>query len=284
MIRPVEPLPPELEYFRTSAAYHVDLESFQGPLDLLLYLIQRDEIDIYDIPIAKITDQFLRYLDYIQLLDLDNAGDFLVMAATLMRIKTRMLLPVQADEELSEEDPRAELVRRLLEYKRFKEAAEALRRCEDDRSRYCVRRSPFPFLTEAEQAPPQLRISLFELLSALAQIIDKLPGPRPHTVRREPFTVEQKIALIVGRVQEEPTVLFHDLFAEDAIRMEVIVTFIAILELCKQGLLRFYQSQTNGTIWLHRADLPTPTPTRAATTGEEAPTPVRAGHDRAGDA
>ncbi len=248
---PIWNLPAELEYFRTSEAYRVELDGFQGPLDLLLYLIQKDEIDIYDIPIASITDQFLRYLEVIKLLDLDNAGDFLVMAATLVRIKTRMLLPVPAEEEPGEEDPRAELVRRLLEYKRYKEAAAQFRRLEAERSLWATRRSPYPFLTEAERSPPELRFSLYELLAALAEVVDRLEGPRVHTVRRTPFTVEQKLVQIVERLQAGAPVRFQDLFAEDAIRMEVVVTFIAILELARRGRLRFFQTEANGPIWLH---------------------------------
>ena len=244
-------LPPELEYFRTSEAYRVELEEFQGPLDLLLFLIQKNEIDIYDIPIAKITDQYLQYLEVIQLLSLDTAGDFLVMAATLLRIKTRMLLPVLVEEDIEEEDPRAELVRRLLEYKRYKEAAATLRKCEEDRSRYHLRQIPYPFL-DKESAEPPLRLGIFELLAALAGVFDRLVTPAVHRVRREPYTVEQKIAMVRERLQGGDMVHFQDLFAEDAIKMEVIVTFIAILELVRQGMIVFYQTDPLGPLWIRR--------------------------------
>ncbi len=244
-------LPPELEYFRTSEAYRVELEEFQGPLDLLLFLIQKNEIDIYDIPIAKITDQYLQYLEVIHLLSLDTAGDFLVMAATLMRIKTRMLLPVLVEEDVDEEDPRAELVLRLLEYKRYKEAAAALRKCEEDRSRYHLRQCPYPFLN-LEGVEPPLRLGLFELLAALAGVFDRLVTPPVHRVRREPYTVEEKIALLRERLRGGDMVHFQDLFAEDAIKMEVIVTFIAILELVRQGMIVFYQTDSLGPLWLKR--------------------------------
>ncbi len=246
----LERLPPDLEYFRTSDAYRVDLQAFQGPLDLLLYLIQKDEIDIYDIPIAQITDQYLRYLAVIQALDLDTAGDFLVVAATLLRIKARLLLPTQPEETIEEEDPRAELVRRLLEYKRYKEAAAQLRRCEEERSRWHVRQTRWPFLGEAELPPPQLRFNMYELLAALADVFDKLAEPPVHTVQREPFTVAQKMERIRERLLTATNLRFDELFAEDAIRMEVVVTFIALLELCRRGEARFIQTALNGPVWI----------------------------------
>ena len=248
-------LPPELEYFRDSVAYQVQLESFEGPLDLLLYLIQKDQLDIYDIPIASITDQYLQYLEVIQMLSLDTAGDFLVMAATLLRIKARLLLPVQAEEELDEEDPRADLVRRLLEYKRYKEAAARLREHEDERRRYHLRQSRFPFLAQLELEPP-LRLEMFDLLSAMAGVFDRLQSSPVHAVRREPYTVEQKIALIRERLASAESVRFDELFTDDAIKMEVIVTFIAILELVKRGELRFFQTEAQGPIWLRPGECP----------------------------
>ena len=180
-------LPPELSYFRDSDAWRVDLEDFHGPLDLLLYLIQKDEVDIYDIPIAGITEQYLKYLEVIQMLSLDNAGDFIVMAATLLRIKARMLLPIQApDDEMDEDDPRAELVRRLLEYKRFKEAAAEFRQFEQDRSRYHMRQTGYPFLQESTE-PPELRLGIFDLLSALAGVYDRVTKEPVHNVAREAY-------------------------------------------------------------------------------------------------
>jgi len=248
-------LPPELEYFRSSDAWRVDLEDFQGPLDLLLHLIQKDEIDIYDIPIARITDQYLKYLEVIQMLSLDTAGDFIVMAATLLRIKARLLLPVEAalDEAMDEDDPRAELVRRLLEYKRFKEAAARFSEFEESRRRLHVRSLRHPLLQEQSE-PPALRLGLFDLLSALSGIIERVTSEPVHSVAREVFTVEQKTELIMARLAQEKTVRFDDLFRDDAIKMEVVVTFIAILELSKQGRIRPVQTQANGPIWIRPAE------------------------------
>lgn len=262
-------LPPELAYFHDSDAWKVDLEDFHGPLDLLLYLIQKDEIDIYDIPIARITEQFLKYLEVIQMLSLDNAGDFIVMAATLMRIKSRMLLPVQADDdEIDEDDPRAELVRRLLEYKRFKEAASELRRREEDRTRYHLRRSRYPFLQE-DAEPPQLRLGMYDMLSALSGIFDRLTKEPVHNIAREVYTVEQKTELIFAKLAQGGVVRFDELFAEDSIRMEVVVTFIAILELAKRGRIKPTQTEINGPIWVRLAE-PAPM-AAAAAAGAETP-------------
>jgi segregation and condensation protein A len=248
----LDQLPPELEYFRTSDAYRVELADFQGPLDLLLYLIQKDEIDIYDIPIAHITQQFLRHIEDIQRLSLERAGEFIAMAATLLVIKMKMLMPQHASDEEEEEDaedPRAELVRRLLEYKRFKEAAAELQRCAENRRRYFVRSARYPF-TEKLDLEPQLRIEMYDLLVALGTVFDRLQSPPVHAVRRERFTVIEKVDLIRRLIGEQTTVRFEELFAGDAIRMEVVVTFIAMLELVKQGEVVFLQTEPRGPIWV----------------------------------
>lgn len=243
-------LPPELEYFRLSESYRVELDTYYGPLDLLLYLIQKDELDIYDIPIAHITEQFLKYIEVMEALSLDNAGEFIVMAATLMRIKSRMLLPVQpAEEEMDEDDPRAELVRRLLEYKRYKEMAESFRRLEADRARLHVRRIR-PRGLEEEREEPELRLGLFDLLNALAGVFDRVSKEAVHNVNREVFTVDQKARLIRLRLRETETLRFDELFEDDAIRMEVVVTFVAVLELAKHQEIRLMQSESNGMIWV----------------------------------
>jgi len=247
----LEILPPELDYFRRSEAYQVELSGFQGPMDLLLYLIQKDQIDIYDIPISRITEQFIRHIEIMQLVSLDQAGEFMAMAATLLVIKLKMLMPRPADaeDEPLEEDPRAELVRRLLEYKRFKEVARQLQDCEAQRAQYHVRQSRYPFVNHAE-IEPELRIELFDLLSALAGVLDRVQATPVHQISREPFTVEEKVKLILGAVRERATVRFEECFRGDAIRMEVIVTFIAILELVKRGLLAVFQTEPRGPLWL----------------------------------
>ncbi len=246
----IESLPPELDYFRQSDAYQVELSGFQGPLDLLLHLIQKDQIDIYDIPISRITDQFIRHIEIMHLVSLDMAGEFMAMAATLLVIKMRMLMPKHADVvEEEEEDPRADLVRRLLEYKRFKEAARLLRECEDQRQQFHLRAAKYPFLDQAEQEPA-LKIEMYDLLAALADIFDRVKTRPIHEVRREPFTVVEKIELVRSLLAETGTVRFEECFRDDAIKMEVIVTFIAILEMVKRGEVAIFQTEALGPIWL----------------------------------
>jgi segregation and condensation protein A len=249
----LDSLPPELDYFRSSEAYQVELTGFQGPMDLLLYLIEKDHVDIYDIPVARITDQFIQHIEVIQSVSLEKAGEFIAMAATLLVIKMKMLMPSHGqDEDETEDDPRAELVRRLLEYKRFKEAAEAFQHKETERRHYHLRRTRYPFVDELE-LEPELRIGTFELLSALAGIFDRMQADPVHGVVREPFTVEEKMSLIDERVGAGGTCTFNELFDDDAIRMEVVVTFIAILELVKRGRLQFMQTAPRGPIWLQRS-------------------------------
>jgi len=246
-------LPPELEYFQTSEAYDIALPDYQGPLDLLLFLIQKDEIDIYDIPIADITKQYLGYLEVIKALSLDMAGDFIVVAATLLRIKSRLLLPTHLhDDEIDEEDPRAELVRRLLEYKRFKEMAQCLQEQERARSRLHVREQRYPFLKESTEPLP-LRLNMYELLTALSQVFDRVTKEAVHSVTREVFTVTEKVKLIRSRLAAGDTVRFDELFKDDHIKMEVVVTFMAILELAKRGTLQILQTEINGPIWVRNA-------------------------------
>ena len=247
----LDELPPELDYFRSSEAYQVELSGFQGPMDLLLYLIQKDEIDIYDIPIAHITEQFIRHIEAMKIVSLDRAGEFMATAAMLLVIKMKMLMPRhgESEDEVDADDPRAELVRRLLEYKRFKEAAANLRKCEAERRSYHLRASRYPFVDQLD-LQPKLRIEMFDLLSALAGIFERVTAKPVHEIVREPFTVAEKMNLIGIHLKEAETVRFEDLFADDAIKMEVIVTFIAILELVKRGRVEFFQTAVLGPIWI----------------------------------
>lgn len=250
----LDALPPELDYFRSSEAYQVELSGFQGPMDLLLYLINKEQVDIYDIPIARITEQFIRHIEVMQAISLDTAGEFIAMAATLLVIKMKMLMPSHNEEEDEEEDPRAELVRKLLEYKRFKEAAEALQRAESDRRQYHMRQTKFPFTDELD-LEPKLRIEMFDLLAALAGIYDRIQAKPVHEVEREPYTVEEKMSLIEEKIGGGHMVNFLDLFKDIGMKMEVIVTFIAILELVKRGRLEFLQTESRGPIWIQRAGI-----------------------------
>ncbi len=251
----LDSLPPELDYFRSSEAYQVELTGFQGPMDLLLHLIDREQVDIYDIPIALITDQFVRHIEVMQTISLDKAGEFIAMAATLLVIKMKMLMPSHLDEDEEDlEDPRAELVRKLLEYRRFKEAAESLQKQESERQQYHMRQTRFPFTGDLD-LEPRLRIEMFDLLSALAGIFDRMQARTVHDVVREAYTVEEKMSLIEEKVGSGGTVRFEELFSEDTIKMEVIVTFIAVLEMVKRGRLEFMQTEPTGPIWIQRPGL-----------------------------
>lgn len=248
----LDALPPELDYFRSSEAYQVELSGFQGPMDLLLYLINKEQVDIYDIPIARITEQFIKHIEVMQAISLDTAGEFIAMAATLMVIKMKMLMPSHRDDDDEEEDdPRAELVRKLLEYKRFKEAASALQKAESDRRQLHLRKTKFPFTDELD-LEPKLRIEMYDLLAALAGIYDRIQAKPVHEVEREPYTVEEKMSLIEEKIGGGHMVNFEELFADIGMKMEVIVTFIAILELVKRGRLEFLQTEIKGPIWIQR--------------------------------
>ncbi len=230
----------------------IKLARFEGRLDLLLHLIKRDEIDIYDIPIAHITQQSLAYLELMRALDLDVAGEFLVMAATLMRIKAKMLLPLpQSGEEEDEGDPREELVQRLVEYRTFKEAAGSLKDLESAR-RLVFERGMVP--GDEEMGPlPLAPATLFDLLDALNRIMSRLPDPGVYEVQGEIYDVEDKMALIASMVAERGEASFAELLQRCRVRTEMIVTFMALLELIKLGTILVVQSEVFGDIRiLHR--------------------------------
>jgi segregation and condensation protein A len=226
---------------------------FEGPLDLLLHLIKKNEVSITDIPIATITEQFLATLELMQTLNLDVAGEFLVMAATLIHIKSRMLLPVsEGDPEDEDEgaDPRDELVKRLLEYQRFKEAASELEQ-RDVLTRDVFVRGAAP--AEAPEPPAFRELSVFELLSALRRVLDRLPKDEFHQVTLEKITVREKMTLLLDRLHAHGQVLFESLFNEARTRMEVVVTFLAMLELVKMRAIRIVQETLQGPIVIEAA-------------------------------
>lgn len=214
--------------------YKVKLEVFEGPLDLLLYLIKKEELNIYDIPVARITDQYLEYLELMQLLDLDIAGEFLVMAATLMHIKSRMLLPPdETAEDEEEQDPRAELVRRLLEYKKFKEAASQLAHMESQHKHLFPRVAPFPAEEAAAPKDMLFEASLFDLITAFTKVLKDIPKDVFHEVVKEQFTVSQKMHDILHMMVEKSSLFFMDLFRAAKSKREIITTFLALLELIR---------------------------------------------------
>ena len=234
--------------------YDIQLENFEGPLDLLLHLIKKNEMDIYDIPMSKITDQYLAILDAMKILNLDLAGEFLLMAATLLHIKSKLLLPKLVEEELEEEDedPRAELVRRLLEYQKYKEVSLTLDNKPQLGRDLFARVAPEPEVLEEAEAG-FVAVGLFDLLAALKEVLKESPEELVHQVNMEQLSVKDRINLILSALQGQESVAFVDLFSDGIRRSELIVTFLALLELVKLRLVRFMQNTTHGSIWLFPA-------------------------------
>jgi len=225
--------------------YRVKLDIFEGPFDLLLFLIRKEEVDIYDIPIARITEQFLAYMEALELLDLNVAGDFIEMVAILMHIKARMLLPQTEVEGEEADDPRTELVERLIEYKRFKEAAYELDDLEEQRSKLYSRKY-FNFLPGQEEITDEEyldQINLFDLMLALRKALDNMPKVIYHEVKKIDVTVEQQSAYIIEKLKTKKVVLFQDLMREIKEKMVLIVTFIALLELVRRHEIEVRQSK-----------------------------------------
>lgn len=234
-------------------SYKVRLDTFEGPLDLLLYLIKREELNIYDISITRITGQYLEYLNLMELLDLEVAGEFLVMAATLMQIKSKMLLPPDPAGDGEEEDPRAELVRRLLEYKAFKEAAEKLKGFETERGGVFTRSGVEPRLGTGDLSDsPFGDVSLFDLIAAFSKILKTLPQDAGHEIEKDEFTVAEKVHEIFHRLMEEPVIYFSALFRSSWTKPEVITTFLALLELIRLREVNVRQPDPFGDIEIAR--------------------------------
>jgi segregation and condensation protein A len=223
------------------AAYAVKLPIFEGPLDLLLHLIRQNEVEITDIPVALIAKQYLEYLELMRELNLEVAGEYLVMAASLALIKSRMLLPPDGDEDDEEAiDPRAELVARLLEYQRYKEVAEALdRRRRLGRDVFAVTSSGAERVPDADR---EIEVGLFELLESFRQVLQEARGPgEAHAVEAETVTVRERMEAIVEVLESVDSVEFMRLFEEGASVALVVATFLAILELARLSALRIYQ-------------------------------------------
>jgi segregation and condensation protein A len=232
--------------------FQVKLQAFEGPLDLLLHLIREHQIDILDIPIARITDEYLRTLALMQELDLDVAGEFLVMAATLIHLKSRMLLPPEETpdgEEGEEVDPRAELVDRLLEYQRFKEAAQTLGVLEGEQLLLHTRGAPAPAL----EVEGPLEIPLLDLLRAFRDVLRRAPAASPVEIRAEELNVGQRLVLLLDRLAQESPLPFDRLFEGQVRRVEIIVTFLALLEALRRGMARARQPEAHGPIMIYAA-------------------------------
>jgi segregation and condensation protein A len=245
---PITELPRDL--YIPPYALEVFLEAFEGPLDLLLYLIRRQNLDILDIPIAEISRQYVQYIELMKEMQFELAGEYLVMAATLAEIKSRMLLPRSADGEQEEEDPRAELVRRLQEYERFKRAAgdiDALERLERDVLQASAEIGERPVVTKLPD------ITLRELLIVFKETLERSTMFAHHHVRREPLSVRERMSTVLVRLQTERYIEFQRLFDPSEGRMGVTVTFLAILELVKESLVDIVQAEVFGPIHIRAA-------------------------------
>ncbi|MCH8262756.1 MAG: segregation/condensation protein A [Proteobacteria bacterium] len=231
-------------------ALRVFLEAFEGPLDLLLYLIKRQNLDIVNIPIAQITDQYMRYIDLMDDLQLELAGEYLLMAAMLAEIKSRMLLPRPIEEDEDEDDPRAELVRRLQEYERYKQAAEEL----DSLPRYereiLGTIAEFPDRKSNQQEP---EVAVQTLLKVFAEVLARADMYTHHRIQREALSVRERMTMILDKVKAEDFTDFKELFAIEEGRGGVIVALLAILELLKDSLIEMVQNETNGPIYVKAA-------------------------------
>lgn len=232
-------------------SYKLNLDIFEGPLDLLLYLIKKDDIDICDIPIAKVTEQYLKYIEMMQMLDLEIVGDFLVMAATLMQIKSRMLLPPDPEELTTlEEDPRDELVRRLEEYQRFKEIAETLKAKELQRQDLFGRHIDGERMMQLKEESKEVYFdaSLFELINAFSEALQRVPEDIIHEIIQEEFTVEKKIHDILHLLIDRSSIFLKEIFDKAVSRMEITVSFLAILELIRLREIKVAQKSLFGNI------------------------------------
>lgn len=230
--------------------YSVDLEVFQGPMDLLLYLIRKDEIDIYDIPIARITEQYLGYVEMLKLLNLENAGEYILMAATLIRIKAQMLLPRENPDE-DDIDPREELTRALLEYGKFKEAGDILQEKRELESRLtCI--SGRTNGHGGSQAILVHDSTLFDLLTAFHQVMANFKEDSDYWVDHQDLTVEDRIKVILNLLDGAESATFEELFADIRVKLVAILTFLAILELVKGNVIVVRQATAFSELRVYR--------------------------------
>ena len=224
--------------------YKIKLDQFEGPLDLLLFFIKRDELNIYDIPISRITKEFLEYVNLIKMLDLEVAGDFILMASTLMHIKVRMLLPRELDEKGEEIDPRAELVKALLEYKRYKEVSEELAYFESDQTKVSYRGN---FSADEKVSVPEFdillkNVTVYDLAKAFKNILNSIKEEPVHEISKINVTIDEQILFILNKIGEARGINFLKLVSDMKEKIRIIVTFIAILELVKMNRIKIKES------------------------------------------
>ena len=231
----------------------LELDKFEGPFEVLLYLIKSQEIDIFDIPIVKVTEQYLRFLEMMEGENLDAAGDFLVMAATLIQIKSKMILPIDVvddddEEEIEEEDPRLELVEKLLEYRKYRDLAQALGNCGDTAQDYFPRSAKPRVEDDGGEETELLEITLYDLMKAIRSILRYVTESRFHEVELEGSSVDEKIAYIEELLLEHSSLTWEDLRRDNRARVHLICCLLAILELSRMRRIRFHQHSTYGDI------------------------------------
>lgn len=228
-------------------SYRVKLNVFEGPLDLLLHLVKKNEVELPDIPITEITDQYLAYLDLLKQLDLDIAGEYLVMAASLLYLKSRLLLPLEETPEEEEgEDPRAELARQMLEYQRFKEAAETLIGREM-LNRDVFVRPPIPVEPDGKD-DVVYDLSLGDLLDALQDVMTRVDSQEVHQIMLEHVSLRDRLCAVLDTLREKREVFFEQLFPQNSTRLQVLVTFLAVLELVRNRMIQVRQENAFGPI------------------------------------
>lgn len=224
--------------------YKIHLDHFEGPLDLLLFFIKRDELNIYDIPIHKITQEFLEYVNLIKFLDLEIAGDFILMASTLMHIKVRLLLPKEVDEKGVEIDPRAELVARLLEYKRYKEMSEELSFYESNQRKVSFRGN---FSEDPKESPPEYdillkNVNVFDLAKVFKSVLESIKKEVFHEIKKVPVSIEDQMNFVLAKLEEHKELHFLSIVDDIREKIRLVVTFIALLELTKMGKIGIRES------------------------------------------
>jgi segregation and condensation protein A len=245
--------PDQLEFESILGEYPVRLQNFEGPLDLLLHLIKQHRLDIYDIPIAIVTRQYLEYLDLLTELNLDVMGEFLVMAATLIHIKSRLLLPrPDPAQEDPAEDPREALVRRLLEHQRFKAAAELLHETEIQRSAQWARPDERVAAVVGEAPEPEIEVDLFSLMTAFRQVLERARQRPRVMLPPEQMPIEARIEQLLARLSETEACGFEELFADVQTRSGMIVTFLAVLEMIRMKIVRVFQQGNFGPIRIYK--------------------------------
>jgi len=254
-------LPPDFE--SSLEAYPIKLSNFEGPLDLLIHLIRKNQLNVYDIPVALITEQYLAYIELMQEMNLDIASEFLVMAATLIHIKSRLLLPRPPAEDTGEgegEDPREALVRRLLEHERFKAAAELLHERETVRSAQWPRSDAAVAEIAGEDGEPELEVDLFSLIAAFRGVLERARHRPSVYLPPEQVSIESRIEILLTRLSETEACGFEDLFGDVSGRADMIVTFLALLEMIRLKMVRIFQSGPFGAIRVYKRPRPADAP------------------------